>query len=130
MRDNATVYLSEDQIETILNHLGREDKPEDLDDNEVGELLDRLISLLTKCRGESMSVNQLASPQYMDFSIAVSGSKSLAVSLEDLFYWYQNKFYDSGVDIPQAVFRSIDEANIKLSEAVEILYTLKHLFET
>lgn len=46
MRDNATVYLSEDQIETILNHLGREDKPEDLDDNEVGELLDQIIDEL------------------------------------------------------------------------------------
>lgn len=46
MRDNATVYLSEDQIETILNHLRREDKPEDLDDNEVGELLDQIIDEL------------------------------------------------------------------------------------
>lgn len=77
-----------------------------------------------------MSANELASQQYTDFSNIVSNNKFLASSLEDLFSWYQKEFCDSGVDIPQAVFRSIDEANIKLSEAVEILHTLKHLFET
>lgn len=43
MRDNATVYLTEDQIETLLKHFGRTNKPEELDDNEVGELLDQFI---------------------------------------------------------------------------------------
>lgn len=46
MRNNATVYLTEDQIETILNHIGRTDKPEDLEDYEVGELLDQVIDEL------------------------------------------------------------------------------------
>lgn len=46
MRDNAAVYLTEDQIKTILNHLGREDKPEDLEDYEVGELIDQIIDEL------------------------------------------------------------------------------------
>lgn len=43
MRDNATVYLSEDQIETILNHFGREDELDTIQDYEVGELVDQLI---------------------------------------------------------------------------------------
>ena len=36
-RDNATVYLT-GQIETLLKHFGRADKPNDLGDHEVGNL--------------------------------------------------------------------------------------------
>ena len=43
MRDNATVYLTEDQIETLLKHFGKDDEPKDLEDYEVGELVDQLI---------------------------------------------------------------------------------------
>lgn len=47
MRDNATVYLAEDQIEILLKHFGRTNKPEDLEDYEVGELVDQLIDELS-----------------------------------------------------------------------------------
>lgn len=50
MRDDATIYLTEylteDQIETILKHFGRTDKPEDLEDYEVRDLVDQLIDEL------------------------------------------------------------------------------------
>lgn len=43
MRNNATVYLTDDQIEILLKHFGKDDEPEDLEDYEVGELVDQLI---------------------------------------------------------------------------------------
>lgn len=46
MRDNATVYLADYQIETLLKHFERPGKPEDLEDYEVGELVDQLIDEL------------------------------------------------------------------------------------
>lgn len=43
MKENVQVILTADQVETLLIHLGKEDKPEDLEDYEIGELLDQLI---------------------------------------------------------------------------------------
>lgn len=45
MRDDATVYLTS-HIETLLKYFGRTDKPNDISDYGVGELVDQPIDEL------------------------------------------------------------------------------------
>lgn len=46
MRDNAKVYIADDQIQLLIKHFGKDGEPEDLEDYEVGELVDQLIDEL------------------------------------------------------------------------------------
>lgn len=46
MRENAKVYITDDQIQLLIKHFGKDGEPEDLEDYEVGELVDQLIDEL------------------------------------------------------------------------------------